>query len=81
MQETSLVTYHSSFCQTQAEIACGIPMLPLRGNSSGPAPKSDEEKDIVDEAITLFRATIMFKNFKPEGPADKLIVYLTVFIQ
>jgi len=56
-------------------------MLPLRGNSSGPAPKSDEEKDIVDEAITLFRATIMFKNFKPEGPADKLIVYLTVFIQ
>lgn len=55
-------------------------MLPLKGGS-GPAPKSDEEKDIVDEAITLFRATIMFKNFKPEGPADKLIVYLTVFIQ
>ena len=23
----------------------------------------------------------MFKNFKPEGPADKLLVFLTVFIQ
>ena len=23
----------------------------------------------------------MFKNFKPEGPADKVLVYLTVFIQ
>jgi actin related protein 2/3 complex subunit 3 len=56
-------------------------MLPLRGNSSGPAPKSEEDKDVVDEAIQLFRATIMFKNFKPEGPADKMIVYLTVFIQ
>ncbi len=29
----------------------------------------------------MFRATILFKNFKPEGPADRVIVYLTVFIQ
>ena len=56
-------------------------MLPLKGQSAGPAAKSDDAIDIVDEAITLFRSTIMFKNFKPEGPADKVIVYLTVFIQ
>ena len=56
-------------------------MLPLRGTSSGPAPKTQDAVDIVEEAISMFRATIMFKNFKPEGPADKLIVYLTVFIQ
>lgn len=55
-------------------------MLPLR-SGSGPAPKSDSDHDIVDEAIELFRATILFKEFKVEGPADKLIVYLTVFIQ
>ena len=24
---------------------------------------------------------IMFKNYNPQGPADKLLVYLTVFIQ
>jgi hypothetical protein len=47
---------------------------------AGPAPKSDESIDIIDEAITLFRSTILFKNFKPSGPADKLIVYITVFI-
>ena len=29
----------------------------------------------------MYRANIMFKNFKVEGPADKLIVYLTCFIQ
>ena len=55
--------------------------MPLHGNSTGPAPKTDDAIDIIDEAITLFCATIMFKNFKPEGPADKAIVYLTVFIQ
>jgi len=48
---------------------------------TGPAPKSDESVDIIDEAITLFRSTILFKNFSPKGPADKVIVYLTVFIQ
>jgi actin related protein 2/3 complex, subunit 3 len=47
---------------------------------AGPAPKSDESVDIIDEAITLFRSTILFKNFSPKGPADKIIVYLTVFI-
>ena len=76
------MTYHSSFCKLKGpEIACGIPILPLRGNASGPAPKTQDAVDFVDEAIQMFRATILFKNFKPEGPADKVIVYLTVFIQ
>lgn len=75
------MTYHSSFCKAQVDLVCGFPVLPLKGQSSGPAAKSEDSIDIVDEAITLFRSTIMFKNFKPEGPADKVIVYLTVFIQ
>lgn len=74
------MTYHSSFCKTECETACGFPILPLKGGS-GPAPKSNDDLDIVDEAIAQFRANILFKNFKPQGPADKAIVYLTVFIQ
>lgn len=80
MKPSSLVTYHSRYCKTEAQEACGIPLLPLR-SGTGPAPKTDSDHDIVDEAIELFRATILFKEFKVEGPADKLIVYLTVFIQ
>ena len=38
-------------------------------------------QDIVDEAIYLYRANIMFKNYKVEGPADKVIVFLTCYIQ
>jgi len=75
-----VVTYHSQFCKVECETAAGIPILPLRQMGAGPAPKSDESVDIIDEAITLFRSTILFKNFSPKGPADKIIVYLTVFI-
>ena len=73
------MTYHSSFCKTECELACGFPLLPLR-SGNGPAPKSSEEMDVIDEAIAQFRANILFKNYKPHGPADKSIVYLTIFI-
>ena len=40
-----------------------------------------DKKDIIDEALELYRALVMFKNFKVKGPADKTIVFLTCFIQ
>ena len=39
------------------------------------------EDDVIDEAITQFRANILFKNYNIKGSADKVIIYLTVFIQ
>ncbi len=48
----------------------------------GPAPKANfDGDDVIDEAIQQFRANILFKNFEVRGPADKVIIYLTVFIQ
>ena len=41
----------------------------------------DGSFDIIDEAILYFRANVFFKNFAIEGDADKVLVYLTVFIQ
>ena len=40
-----------------------------------------EEEDIVDEALTFFRAQVLFKNYEVKGPADKTLIFLTVFIQ
>ena len=40
-----------------------------------------KEKDVIDEAIELYRAQILFKNFRVKGPADKINVFLTSFIQ
>ena len=82
--ESTLVSYHSKFCDDKSfEMACGIPILPLKTEFQGPATKiaNAEEEDIVDEALTFFRATILFKNFEIKGPADKNLIFLTVFIQ
>lgn len=38
------------------------------------------DMDIVDEAIAFFRANVLFRNFEITGPADKLLVYLTLYI-
>jgi hypothetical protein len=39
-----------------------------------------EGQDIVDEAITYFRANVLFKNYEFLGDADKLLMYLTLCI-
>ena len=36
---------------------------------------------MIDEAISYFRASVFFKNFEVQGPADKTMIYITVFIQ
>jgi actin related protein 2/3 complex, subunit 3 len=35
----------------------------------------------VDEAIYYFRANVLFSSFELKGPADRVLVYLTLFIQ
>ena len=34
----------------------------------------------MDEAITFFRANVFFRNFDIRSPADKLLIYLTFYI-
>ncbi|KAK1616338.1 hypothetical protein QYE76_021855 [Lolium multiflorum] len=76
------MVYHSSFVDDdETTKACGCPLLPLKTHIRGPAPAADSDKaDIVDEAITFFRANVFFKNFHVKSPADKLLIYLTSYI-
>lgn len=39
-----------------------------------------DSTDIVDEAITFFRANVFFRNFDIKSLADKLLIYLTFYI-
>ncbi|KAL6547382.1 Actin-related protein 2/3 complex subunit 3 [Orobanche minor] len=76
------LVYHSSFVDDK-EItkACGCPLLPLKTHIKGPAPVSEQDStDIVDEAITFFRANVFFRNFDIKSSADKLLIYLTFYI-
>ncbi|XP_022749625.1 actin-related protein 2/3 complex subunit 3-like isoform X2 [Durio zibethinus] len=77
------MVYHSSFVNEEGITkACGCPLLPLKSHLKGPAPVSDQDRtDIVDEAITFFRgANVFFRNFDIKSPADKLLLYLTFYI-
>ncbi|WMV14025.1 hypothetical protein MTR67_007410, partial [Solanum verrucosum] len=76
--------YHSSFVDEEGvSKACGCPLLPLKSHINEPdsdAEQEDATSDIVDEAITFFRANIFFKNFDYKSSADKLLIYLTLYI-
>ncbi|KAF7806450.1 monogalactosyldiacylglycerol synthase 2, chloroplastic-like [Senna tora] len=76
------MVHHSSFVDEEGvDKACGCPLLPLKSHIKGPAPTSDQDRtDIVDEAITFFRANVFFRNFDIKSPADKLLIYLTFYI-
>jgi actin related protein 2/3 complex subunit 3 len=74
--------YHSQYNDTQAQIVCGCAMLPIRTKVKGNAPllPSDQKEDIIDEAIKLFKANVLFRNYEIKGPADRVLIYLTFFI-
>lgn len=70
-------------------------LLPLRTRTRGPAPvlpplsppttsltvtSSDASYDPVDEALDLFRANTLFRNFEIKGPADRLLIYGILFV-
>lgn len=40
----------------------------------------ESQMDIIDECIGLFRANCFFRNFEIKGPADRTLIYGTLFI-
>ncbi|GAQ82238.1 Actin-related protein Arp2/3 complex subunit ARPC3 [Klebsormidium nitens] len=76
------MVYHSTFTDEEgAQQACGLTIFPLRTSTRGPAAAIETGKeDILDEALTCFRANVLFRKFEVKGSSDKLLVYLTLFI-
>jgi hypothetical protein len=72
-----------------------FPILPLRTRTRGPAytlpalppntadidvAPDSESYDCVDEILSLFRANVLFRNFEINGPADRMLIYGTLFV-
>eukprot|EP01084_Bolivina_argentea_P228674 386169_1 len=59
-------------------------ILPLKTSYRGPAPPltpaQQNAPDIIDEAIEFFKANVMFRNYDVQGPADRVLLYLTLYI-
>jgi actin related protein 2/3 complex subunit 3 len=80
-------SYHSIFNDINYPSACGIPIiefvtkLPDMDSNKLKVSMSEIDIDIIDEALIYFRANVLFKNFPIKGDADKLLIYITIFIQ
>jgi actin related protein 2/3 complex subunit 3 len=71
--------YHSQYNEGDYNQLGNMSLLPLNTNVRGPAPPTDTS-DIIDEAIELFRANCLFKNYEIKGGADRVLIYVTLFI-
>lgn len=75
--------YHSSYNDAAEYSTSGnTAILPLKTRIRGPAPSMEDpsQPDIIDEAITLFRANSLFRNFEIKGAADRTLIYLILYI-
>lgn len=71
--------YHSKFNEEECPALGNIAMLPIRTTVKGPAPRTTDEEDIIDETLGYFKANVFFKNYEIKGTADRLLIYLTLY--
>ncbi|KAI9230346.1 MAG: putative ARC18-subunit of the Arp2/3 complex [Piptocephalis tieghemiana] len=74
--------YHSAFNgESNVRIVGNLSLLPFHSQFRGPAPPApDPAEDVVEETLELFRANVFFRNYEIKGPADRLLIYGTLFI-
>ncbi|KAL0090978.1 actin-related protein ARPC3 [Phycomyces blakesleeanus] len=73
--------YHSKFNDGDYQSIGNMFVLPIKTNSRNNAGAADIlGEDIIDEAIQLFRANCLFRNFEIKGNADRVLIYLILFI-
>ncbi|CAK9786925.1 ARP2/3 complex, 21 kDa p21-Arc subunit [Cutaneotrichosporon oleaginosum] len=75
--------YHSAFNDDPVQQIGNTAVLPInwkhvKGSTLVTADPS--RPDIVEEALDLFRANCLFRNFEIKGPADRTLIYLILFI-
>lgn len=75
--------YHSSFLTDHSgdvRVIGNTAILPIHTKYSGPSYPPQDEYDIIEETLDLFRANSFFKNFEIKGPADRILIYGILFI-
>jgi len=75
--------YHSALNEEPDIRQVGnLGVYPIKTRLRGPAPLAagNEQGDIIDESLDLFRANSLFRNFEIKGPGDRLLIILILFI-
>jgi len=56
-------------------------VLSVKSKYKGPLPPaSNDAQDILDETLDLYKANVLFRNFEVKGPADRTLIYLTLYV-
>ncbi|KAF7260021.1 hypothetical protein EG68_02363 [Paragonimus skrjabini miyazakii] len=75
-----MANYHSQFVPAPNTVG-NMALLPLRTKVRGPAPTMpDMDKDIIDEALYLFKSLIFFRQYEIKSESDRVLVYLVLYI-
>ncbi|CAH7666934.1 actin-related protein 2/3 complex subunit 3 [Phakopsora pachyrhizi] len=75
--------YHSAYNDSTDYRPVGnMVILPIRTKFRGPAPTlaNPTDIDVIDESLDLFKANSLFRNFEIKGLADRVLIYLILFI-
>ncbi|ESO10731.1 hypothetical protein HELRODRAFT_72082, partial [Helobdella robusta] len=71
--------YHSQFVNAP-QVVGNMALLPLKTQFKGPAPKESGDLDIIEEALSFFKANVFFRNYEIKSEADRTLIYLTLYI-
>eukprot|EP01112_Ceratiomyxa_fruticulosa_P019872 TRINITY_DN6604_c0_g1_i1.p1 TRINITY_DN6604_c0_g1~~TRINITY_DN6604_c0_g1_i1.p1 ORF type:complete len:173 (+),score=41.09 TRINITY_DN6604_c0_g1_i1:140-658(+) len=75
------MVYHSNFNEVEARNISGLSILPIKSKVKGNAPVAPpDQEDIIDESLNYFKANVLFRNFEVKGPADRLLIYISLYI-
>lgn len=75
--------YHLTFlddASADSRVVGNLALLPIHSKFRGPSYPPQQEYDIIEETLDLFRANSFFKNFDIKGPADRLLIYGILFV-
>lgn len=69
--------YHSTFIEDDADarVVGNFPIFSIRTKYKGPSYPTDQDYDVIDEVLDLFRPNSFFKNFEIKGNADRALIY------
>ncbi|MCP9259042.1 putative actin-related protein 2/3 complex subunit 3 [Dirofilaria immitis] len=63
LKRQKMPAYHSKFTDVTTVVG-NMAILPIRSSIKGPAPRTDDGEDIIDEALAYFKPNIFFANTK-----------------
>ncbi|XP_050522867.1 actin-related protein 2/3 complex subunit 3 [Daktulosphaira vitifoliae] len=74
--------YHSSVKDYQ-HLTGNMAIVPIKSQYKGPAPLlsiNSQDIDIIDEALSYFKANVFFRSYEVKSEADRVLIYITLYI-